>query len=148
MIQSLYQSLSNPFFFFSKVDNKLELGKKGFDNLANKEQGEKPKTEEEENQEQEKPRTLEETASCEHHNERERLERESQAEAEENQENDGITHWFLLVCISKGCSTTLSSDFKDAELVFLHRPVQFVQFTTKAVKSFTFYTVHGEQITA
>ncbi len=70
------------FFFFSEGDNNLELGKKGFDNLANKDQGEQQKIEEE-NQEQEKPQTQEETSSCEHQDQRERLEKESQADAEQ-----------------------------------------------------------------
>ncbi|XP_044032286.1 retinal-specific phospholipid-transporting ATPase ABCA4a isoform X2 [Siniperca chuatsi] len=74
-------------------DNKLELDKKGFHNLANKEQGEQQKKEEEEDQdqekEQEKPKTLEKTASCEHQDQRERLEKANQAEAEENQKRDG-----------------------------------------------------------
>ncbi|XP_044195655.1 retinal-specific phospholipid-transporting ATPase ABCA4a [Thunnus albacares] len=67
-------------------DNKLELDKKGFDNLANKEQGEQLKKDEEENQNeeknQEKPKILEETASCEHQDQREKL-------GQENQEKDG-----------------------------------------------------------
>ncbi|XP_039982421.1 retinal-specific phospholipid-transporting ATPase ABCA4a [Xiphias gladius] len=74
-------------------NNKLELHQKGFDNLANKDQGEQQKKVEEENQEpeknQEKPKTLEETASCEHQAQRERLGKENQAEGEENKEKDG-----------------------------------------------------------
>ncbi|GLD55049.1 retinal-specific ATP-binding cassette transporter-like protein [Lates japonicus] len=66
-------------------NNKLELDKKGFDNLANKEQGEQQKKDEEENQE--KPKTLEETTSCEHQDQRQRLGKENQAE--ENQDKDG-----------------------------------------------------------
>ncbi|XP_078147403.1 retinal-specific phospholipid-transporting ATPase ABCA4a isoform X1 [Centroberyx gerrardi] len=59
-----------------------ELEKKGFDNLANKEQGE-----EEQNQNQEKnqegPKPLEEPVSCEHQDERQRLGKENQAGGEE-----------------------------------------------------------------
>ncbi|XP_035855343.1 retinal-specific phospholipid-transporting ATPase ABCA4 isoform X2 [Sander lucioperca] len=78
-------------------NNKLELNKKGFNNLAHKEQGEQQKQEEEENQDQEndqendqeKAPTLEETYSCEHLAQRDGLEKENQAEAEKNQETDG-----------------------------------------------------------
>ncbi|KAM8731035.1 retinal-specific phospholipid-transporting ATPase ABCA4a isoform 2-T2 [Acanthopagrus schlegelii] len=66
-----------------------QFDKKGFDNLANKDQGEQQKKEEEENQDQEKPKSQEGSASCEHQDQRERLEKESPAEAEENQEKDG-----------------------------------------------------------
>ncbi|XP_030254763.1 retinal-specific phospholipid-transporting ATPase ABCA4a isoform X2 [Sparus aurata] len=66
-----------------------QFDKKGFDNLANKDQGEQQKKEEEENQDQEKPKSQEGSASCEHQDQRERLEQESPAEAEENQEKDG-----------------------------------------------------------
>lgn len=77
------------------------MGKKGFDNLENKEQGEKPKKEEAKHQDQEKTMIPEETASCEHQNERERLEKENQAEAEENQQSNGIKHWLLEIYVSK-----------------------------------------------
>ncbi|XP_036935188.1 retinal-specific phospholipid-transporting ATPase ABCA4a isoform X3 [Acanthopagrus latus] len=66
-----------------------QFDKKGFDNLANKDQGEQQKKEEEENQDEEKPKSQEGSASCEHQDQRERLEKESPAEAEENQEKDG-----------------------------------------------------------
>ncbi|KAM3593267.1 uncharacterized protein V6R79_008809 [Siganus canaliculatus] len=69
--------------------DRVELEKKGFDNLVNKEQGEQQKKENEENQEQEKHATVEETASCEHQDQRERLQREGQAEADDSQESDG-----------------------------------------------------------
>lgn len=86
------------------------MNKKGFNNLAHKEQGEQQKQEEEENQDQEndqendhendqeKAPTLEETYSCEHLAQRDGLEKENQAEAEKNQETDGtiFTHWFCL----------------------------------------------------
>ncbi|XP_051267124.1 retinal-specific phospholipid-transporting ATPase ABCA4a isoform X1 [Dicentrarchus labrax] len=88
--------ISRPFYFpflpcywLNSVAPASDLDKKGFDNLANKEQGEQQNKEEEENQDQEKPKTLDETASCEHHDQRERLEKGSQDEAEENQEKDG-----------------------------------------------------------
>ncbi|XP_033494779.1 retinal-specific phospholipid-transporting ATPase ABCA4a isoform X1 [Epinephelus lanceolatus] len=70
-------------------NDRLGLDKKGFDNLANKEQGEQQKQEEEENQDQEKAKTLEETGSCEHQDQRERMEKENQAESEDNQDRDG-----------------------------------------------------------
>lgn len=73
------------FVIFLKGNNKLELDKKGFDNLANKEQGEQQKKDEEENQE--KPKSLEETTSCEHQDQRQRLGKETQAK--ENQDKDG-----------------------------------------------------------
>lgn len=79
-------------YFLSSKDNN-----KGFDNLANNEQGEQQKKDEEENQE--KPKTPEETTSCEHQDQRERLGKENQAEGTENQENqekDGIIACFLL----------------------------------------------------
>lgn len=84
--------------FLFKGQNKLDLDKKGFDNLTNKEQGEQQKKEEEENQDQGKPKTVEEMTSCEHQDQRERLEKESQSEAEESKERDGIlvTYWYLL----------------------------------------------------
>lgn len=85
----MYDIVSS-FFFFSK-DNK-GLDKKGFDNLANKEQGEQQKKHEEDiqNEEgnQEKPKTLEEPASCEHQDQRERL---------GNEEKDGIIVSFFIV---------------------------------------------------
>lgn len=87
--------------FVYKVDNKLKLDKKGFDNLANKEQGEALKKEETENQNQEKATTDKETTSCEHQNERERLAKESMAEAEESQSN-GITQSCQLICWRRG----------------------------------------------
>uniref|UniRef100_A0A8C4IEI0 ATP-binding cassette, sub-family A (ABC1), member 4a n=1 Tax=Dicentrarchus labrax TaxID=13489 RepID=A0A8C4IEI0_DICLA len=77
--------ISRPFYFpflpcywLNSVAPASDLDKKGFDNLANKEQGEQQNKEEEENQDQEKPKTLDETASCEHHDQRERLEKGSQ----------------------------------------------------------------------
>ncbi|XP_035474924.1 retinal-specific phospholipid-transporting ATPase ABCA4 isoform X1 [Scophthalmus maximus] len=68
--------------------NKLDLNKKGFDNLANKKQGEQQKKEEGENQEEEKnqEKTLEENTSCEH---QERLGKENQTDCKEKQEKDG-----------------------------------------------------------
>ncbi|KAG7216739.1 hypothetical protein INR49_021122 [Caranx melampygus] len=79
--------ISRPFYFpllpcywlntVTPSNNTLELEKKGFDNLANKEPGEQQKKEEEENQgeenNQEKPKTLEKTPSCEHQDQRDRL---------------------------------------------------------------------------
>ncbi|KAM9839656.1 retinal-specific phospholipid-transporting ATPase ABCA4a [Aulostomus maculatus] len=56
-------------------DNKQELDKKGFDNLASRGQRQQPKKEEEDKNTGEK---LEETTSCEHQDQRERLARESQ----------------------------------------------------------------------
>lgn len=68
----------------------MDCDKKGFDNLANKEQGEQQKKgEEEENQDQEKPKPVEDTPSCEHQDQRERLGSQNQAEGEKNQEKDG-----------------------------------------------------------
>ncbi|KAE8280049.1 Retinal-specific ATP-binding cassette transporter [Larimichthys crocea] len=75
----------------ASCQNKLDLDKKGFDNLTNKEQGEQQKKEEEEDQDQGKPKTVEEMTSCEHQDQRERLEKESQSEAEESKERDGQT---------------------------------------------------------
>ncbi|XP_028288502.1 retinal-specific phospholipid-transporting ATPase ABCA4a [Parambassis ranga] len=75
-----------PCYWFNSVapasgNNKMECDKKGFDNLANKEQGEQlKKGEEEENQDQEKPKPVEDTPSCEHQDQRERLESENQTE--------------------------------------------------------------------
>ncbi|XP_041823569.1 retinal-specific phospholipid-transporting ATPase ABCA4-like [Melanotaenia boesemani] len=69
--------------------DRLELDKKGFDSLANKEQGEQQKKAVEENQEQEK--TIEDIPSCEHQDQREMLGKENQAEPEENQDNDEHT---------------------------------------------------------
>ncbi|KAF0028277.1 hypothetical protein F2P81_019364 [Scophthalmus maximus] len=70
--------------------NKLDLNKKGFDNLANKKQGEQQKKEEGENQEEEKnqEKTLEENTSCEH---QERLGKENQTDCKEKQEKDGMS---------------------------------------------------------
>ncbi|XP_032366681.1 retinal-specific phospholipid-transporting ATPase ABCA4 isoform X4 [Etheostoma spectabile] len=74
-------------------NNKLELNKRGFHHLANKEQGEQQKREEEEDQDQENDPetapTLEETESCEHLDQRDGLEKENQAEAEQTQDTDG-----------------------------------------------------------
>ncbi|XP_034027520.1 retinal-specific phospholipid-transporting ATPase ABCA4-like [Thalassophryne amazonica] len=61
--------------------NTLDLDKKGFDNLANK-QGEEDNIKEEENQNHQKPKALEEIVSCEHQDLRERV-------VKENQEKDG-----------------------------------------------------------
>lgn len=73
---------------FLKGSNKLEVDKKGFDNLANNEQGEQQKKEKEETQDlgqnQEKANTLEKTTSCEH------PDQGAEAEGKENQEKDGI----------------------------------------------------------
>ncbi|KAM6900621.1 retinal-specific phospholipid-transporting ATPase ABCA4a [Xenentodon cancila] len=66
--------------------DKIELDRKGFDNLAKKEQAEVQK-QEEENVEKEKSKAKEATPSCEHHDERRRG-KESQAEDERNQEKD------------------------------------------------------------
>ncbi|XP_031735233.1 retinal-specific phospholipid-transporting ATPase ABCA4-like isoform X1 [Anarrhichthys ocellatus] len=70
-------------------NSKLEMNKKGFDNLTNKKQGEQQK-QEVENQDQEKdrekPKTLEETVSCDHQDQGERL---VENQAEENQIKDG-----------------------------------------------------------
>ncbi|XP_071341979.1 retinal-specific phospholipid-transporting ATPase ABCA4-like isoform X2 [Trachinotus anak] len=75
----------------ASINSTLELNKKGFDNLENKEQGEQQKKEEEENQEQEinQEKTLEETTSCKHQAKRERLGKDNQAMGQENQEKDG-----------------------------------------------------------
>ncbi|XP_047424587.1 retinal-specific phospholipid-transporting ATPase ABCA4a isoform X2 [Mugil cephalus] len=72
-------------------NNKMELDKKGFDNLANKDQGEQQQKEEEETQEEEKAQTMEEPPSCEHQDRRERLGKEDQAEEETDQEKDEQT---------------------------------------------------------
>lgn len=66
-----------------------ELDKKGFDNLTVKEQEAQKKGEETEKQDQETPEAVGEPASCEHQDERERLERENQADAEEKH-SDGM----------------------------------------------------------
>ncbi|XP_058488295.1 retinal-specific phospholipid-transporting ATPase ABCA4a isoform X2 [Solea solea] len=94
--------ISQPFYFpflpcywFNTVapasSNALELDKKRFDNLANQKQGEEQRKEDEDDQEQEEdqenPQTLEETASCEHQDQRERLGKESQAD--ETKEKNG-----------------------------------------------------------
>ncbi|XP_051796407.1 retinal-specific phospholipid-transporting ATPase ABCA4a [Acanthochromis polyacanthus] len=88
--------IGRPFYFpflpcywlnsVAPVSGKTELDNKGFDNLANKEQGELQKKEEEENNGQDKPQTVENNPSCEHHDERERLGKPD--EAEKNQEKD------------------------------------------------------------
>lgn len=72
-----------------------ELDKKGFDNLTIKEQEAQKKGEKTENQNQETPEAAGEPASCEHQDERERLERESQAAAEEKL-NDGMMGCYRL----------------------------------------------------
>lgn len=65
------------------------MDKKGFDNLTIREQEAQKDGEETENQKQETPEAPREPASCEHQDERERLERESQADAEEKH-SDGM----------------------------------------------------------
>lgn len=71
-----------------KGNNKPELNKKGFDNLANNEKGEQKKKEQEEmldeGKNQEKAKTPEKTTSCEHPDQR------AEVESKENQEKDGI----------------------------------------------------------
>ncbi|XP_035808253.2 retinal-specific phospholipid-transporting ATPase ABCA4a isoform X2 [Amphiprion ocellaris] len=88
--------IGRPFYFpflpcywlnsVAPVSGKTELDSKAFDNLANKEQGEQQKKEEEDNNDQDKPKTVENNPSCEHHEQRERLGKED--EAEKNQEKD------------------------------------------------------------
>ncbi|XP_068603937.1 retinal-specific phospholipid-transporting ATPase ABCA4-like [Brachionichthys hirsutus] len=70
-------------------DGKLKSDKERFDKLTKKEQGDQPIKEEVENEDQEKSNAPAEAASCEHQDERERLEKESQAGAEEDQERNG-----------------------------------------------------------
>ncbi|XP_068199948.1 retinal-specific phospholipid-transporting ATPase ABCA4a isoform X2 [Antennarius striatus] len=70
-------------------DDKMKLDKHRFDNLVKKDQGDQQENEEVENPDQEKPKAPTEAASCEHQDERERLEKESQTEVEENQERNG-----------------------------------------------------------
>lgn len=71
------------------------MEKKGFDNLANKEQGEQQRREEEQNQgeenNQERLRTPE-VPSCEHHDQREKLGKEAE-------EQDGIIAAYCFVFI-------------------------------------------------
>lgn len=65
------------------IDNKPELPKQGFDNLAFKDKGEPQKKEERRNQE--KPKTVEETNACEHRDQR-----------DQNQEANGTgSIWFF-----------------------------------------------------
>lgn len=70
---------------FLKGNDRMELEKKGFDNLVNKEQGELQKKTEQEDQVQPKPK--EETPSCEHHD---------RTLGKENQEKHGIIILFCL----------------------------------------------------
>ncbi|XP_029935000.1 retinal-specific phospholipid-transporting ATPase ABCA4a isoform X2 [Myripristis murdjan] len=62
--------------------NNPELEKKGFDNLANKEQGD-------EEQKQDRAKTPEESGSCEHQEQRHRLGREGQAEENQTEKTNG-----------------------------------------------------------
>lgn len=71
------------------------MDKKGFDNLTIREQEAQKKGEETENQNQETPVAGGEPASCEHQEEREQLERESQADAEEKHD-DGMMGCYRL----------------------------------------------------
>lgn len=64
------------------------MDKRGFDNLANNEQG-KEEAKQNQKENEEKPKTLEEPASCEHLDQRERLQKDKGPEGEENQDADG-----------------------------------------------------------
>ncbi|XP_005744934.1 retinal-specific phospholipid-transporting ATPase ABCA4a isoform X1 [Pundamilia nyererei] len=70
-------------------NTRMELDKKGFDNLANKEQGEQTKEEDgihDQENSPEKTKGKEDPPSCEHHDQRERLGKENKPE--KNQEKD------------------------------------------------------------
>lgn len=97
----------------------MELDKKGFDNLANKEQGEQTKEEDgihDQENSPEKTKGKEDPLSCEHHDQRERLGKENKPE--KNQEKDGITDGAALPqCIKIQHASTfnclLLSQFKE-----------------------------------
>ncbi|KAM4533545.1 retinal-specific phospholipid-transporting ATPase ABCA4-like [Odontesthes bonariensis] len=69
-------------------NDKMESDKKGFDNLANKEQGEQPKKAEEENVDQEQAGAKQDTPSCRHQDRRDLLGKGNQAESEKSKEKD------------------------------------------------------------
>lgn len=73
---------------------KGEPDKKGFDNLANKEEQQKKEPVENQGEEnQEKAKAVEDMASCEHQDQRERLAKEKQAE--NSPDGDGIVTLIL-----------------------------------------------------
>lgn len=104
----------------------MELDKKGFDNLANKEQGEQTKEEDgihDQENSPEKTKGIEDPPSCEHHDQRERLGKEN--EPEKNQERDGITDGAALPqCIKIQQASTfnclLLSQFKEQITAYFH----------------------------
>ncbi|XP_072234331.1 retinal-specific phospholipid-transporting ATPase ABCA4a [Leuresthes tenuis] len=69
-------------------NDKMESDRKGFDNLANKEQGEQQKKAEEENVDKEQAGAKEDAPSCQHQDRRDLLGKENQAESEKNKEKD------------------------------------------------------------
>ncbi|KAM9713003.1 retinal-specific phospholipid-transporting ATPase ABCA4a isoform 3-T3 [Menidia menidia] len=81
-----------PCYWFNTVapaSGKLELDKKGFDNLANKEQGEQQKkAEEEENADQKQADVKKDVPSCEHQDRRDLLGKENQTEHEMDKEKE------------------------------------------------------------
>lgn len=120
----------------------MELDKKGFDNLANKEQGEQTKEEDgihDQENSPEKTKGIEDPPSCQHHDQRERLGKEN--EPEKNQEKDGITDGAALPqCIKIQHASTfnclLLSQFKEQiTAYFSHLTIMIVAYVYKSVPS-------------
>ena len=84
---------------FPKGNDKMESDRKGFDNLANKEQGEQQKKAEEENVDKEQAGAKEDVPSCQHQDRRDLLGKENQAESEKNKEKDGIMAACCFLCL-------------------------------------------------